>query len=332
MTLQSRSRLILLGSDEIALPVFKAVHAMPDVEVVGVYSQPDRPAGRGQEIQSNPIVVWAKQVGLKVFQPDKLSDADVKMMHDLHIDLGVVMAYGQILKENFLKSTQLGFVNFHGSLLPALRGATPIEGALALNLNRTGISLQQVVRKLDAGPIHASAELTILPQEGRVALRERLGLLAAQLACSTLPKIISGSAQPVPQDESKATYTRRLNRQDSAIDFNASAKEISGRVLALEGWPGSTFEWNGLTIKVGSVLPEFTQHAAVPGTVLSADGEGLRVACGQGLCRFTTLQRPGGKMLPVGDFLRGCPIVAGTLIKSVPMPPLVAPQPFPRAL
>lgn len=332
MTVKSRSRLILLGSDEIALPVFKAIHAMPNVEIVGVYSQPDRPAGRGQEIRPNAIVTWAKEAGLKLFQPEKLSDTDVQSMRDLKVDLGVVMAYGQILKEDFLQSTSLGFINFHGSLLPALRGATPVEGALALNFKTTGISLQQVVRKLDAGPIHAAAELSIQPLEGRVALRERLGLLAAELARSVLPKILAGESRPIPQDESKVTYTRRLSRQDAAIDFNASAMQICGRVLALEGWPGSTFEFNDLTIKVGAVVAEATPALAIPGTVLSVDRNGLQVACGQGSCRFTALQRPGGKMLAIGDFLSGCPIAVGTVIKSAPMPSLVAAQPFPRVV
>ena len=332
MSVGRRYRLILLGSDEIALPAFKAILAMPSVEVVGVYTQPDRPAGRGQEIRSNPIATWAKELGLTLFQPEKLSAIDVQALTSLDVDLGVVMAYGQILKEEFLAAARLGFINFHGSLLPALRGATPVEGALALNLKTTGISLQQVVRKLDAGPIHASAELMVLPHEGRVSLRERLGLLAADLANTSLPKILAGESQPVPQDETKVTYTRRLNRQDAAIDFKVSAQEIQGRVLALEGWPGSTFTWNGLVMKVGAAVAEVGPVSAVPGTVLSADRDGLRIACAGDVCRITAVQRPGGKMLPVADFLGGCPIAVGVVIKSVPMPPLVGPQPFPKVV
>lgn len=167
MPVGRRYRLILLGSDEIALPVFKAVLAMPSVEVIGVYTQPDRPAGRGQEIRPNAIALWAQEAGLKLYQPEKLSSSDVQTLMALDVDLGVVMAYGQILSDEFLATSRLGFINFHGSLLPALRGATPVEGALALNLKVTGISLQQVVRQLDAGPLHASAELSVAPLEGR---------------------------------------------------------------------------------------------------------------------------------------------------------------------
>ncbi|GBL27235.1 methionyl-tRNA formyltransferase [Verrucomicrobiota bacterium] len=156
-----RHRLVLLGSDEIALAAFIAARALPAVDVVAVYSQPDRPSGRGQEVRPNPVAAWARQEGLPLLQPERLSAEDAAYLQSLDVSLGVVMAYGQILKDDFLQAPRLGLVNFHGSLLPALRGATPVEGALAAGLDVTGISLQQVVRKLDAGPLHASAALTI---------------------------------------------------------------------------------------------------------------------------------------------------------------------------
>jgi methionyl-tRNA formyltransferase len=162
------------------------------------------------------------------------------------------MAYGQILKDDFLAATRLGFINFHGSLLPALRGATPVESALALGFKSTGISVQHVVRKLDAGPLYASSELSVLPNEGRVALRQRLGETAAKLSNLFLDKILNQKIIPQPQDESLVTYTRRLDRQDASLDFKTPAEEIVGRVRALEGWPGSTFPLGDLIIKVGS--------------------------------------------------------------------------------
>lgn len=327
---QSRFRVILLGSDEIALPLFASVYASKNIEVVAVYTQPDRPAGRGQEIKSNPVAVWAKEKGLMLLQPERLTEIDAHQLKDLRIDLGVVMAYGQILKDDFLAATRLGFINFHGSLLPALRGATPVESALALGLKTTGISVQHVVRKLDAGPLYASSELTILAGEGRAALRQRLGQCAAELSNAFLDKILTQQITPKPQDESLVTYSRRLDRQDSAIDFKAKASEIVGRVHALEGWPGSTFPLGGLMIKVGSASLIEEAHKLVPGTVAQADKQGLKIACGNGFCLFTTLQRPGGKMLPVGEFLAGCPIPQGTVIESHSMPPLVSSQPFPR--
>jgi methionyl-tRNA formyltransferase len=325
-----RQRLVLLGSDEIALPAFAAARALPGVEVVAVYSQPDRPAGRGQEVRPNPVAAWARREGLTLLQPEKLSAEDAAHLAALNVDLGVVMAYGQILKDDFLQAPRRGLVNFHGSLLPALRGATPVEGALALGLAVTGVSLQQVVRKLDAGPLHASASLAILPNEGRAALRARLGELAGALATQALPAILEGRSSPVPQDEAQVSYTRRLTRQDAAMDFTVSARLLAGRIAAMEGWPGSTFEANGVVIKVGAAQAVDAPLAAPAGVVLSADRQGVLVACGQGACRLTHLQRPGGKMLPAGEFLAGFPFAAGTSIASVPMPALVGPVPFPR--
>lgn len=325
-----RHRLVLLGSDEIALPAFAAARALPGVEVVAVYSQPDRPAGRGQEVRPNPVAAWARQEGLPLLQPEKLAAADADHLRSLDVTLGVVMAYGQILKDDFLQAPRLGLVNFHGSLLPALRGATPVEGALAEGLAATGVSLQQVVRKLDAGPLHASASLTVAAHEGRAALRARLGVLAGELAARALPAVLAGTSVPVPQDEAQVSYTRRLGRQDAALDFSGEARLLAGRIAALEGWPGSTFDFKGVVIKVGAAQAVAHDAPGVPGTILAADKAGVVVACGQGACRLTHLQRPGGKMLPAGEFLAGFPLPVGAHIASVPMPPLVSPAPFPR--
>ncbi|NBV37961.1 MAG: methionyl-tRNA formyltransferase [Verrucomicrobia bacterium] len=325
-----RHRLVLLGSDEIALPVFEAIAKMPGVEIIAVYSQPDRPAGRGQEIRSNPIAAWAKQMGLVLLQPERLTENDALTLKNLQVDLGVVMAYGQILQEGFLQSTRLGFINFHGSLLPALRGATPVEGALALGLKTTGVSLQQVVRRLDAGPLHGYAEMTINPAEGRASLRQRLGERAVDLAHEKLPSILLGQSQPITQDESRVTYTRRLTREDANLDFNTSASECAQRIAALEGWPGSTFPYRDALLKIGSAEAEVATAQASPGTILSADDKGLRIACQSGVLVIKSLQKPGGKMLPVREFLAGHPVKEGEVLPSRPMPVLVSPHPFPR--
>ncbi len=323
-------RLVLLGSDEIALPAFAAARALPDTEVVAVYSQPDRPAGRGQEIRPNPVAAWARAEGLNLLQPEKLEVADAAHLASLHADLGVVMAYGQLLKDDFLVATRLGFVNFHGSLLPELRGATPVEGALALGLTETGVSMQQVVRKLDAGPIHAAAKVRIRPGEGRVALRARLGLLAGELASAALPAVLAGTSVAVPQDESKVTYARRLARADAPLDFRQPAAVLCHRILAVEGWPGSTFEHRASLIKVGAATAEDGVVAGAPGSIIAADRAGVRIACGRGTLLLSHLQRPGGKMLPAGEFLAGYPLMVGEVLASAEMPAFVADRPFPR--
>lgn len=324
-------RLVLLGSDEIALPAFAAARALPDVEVVAVYSQPDRPAGRGQEVRPNPVAAWARAAGLRLLQPERLEAADAVQLAAFGADLGVVMAYGQLLKEDFLAATRLGFVNFHGSLLPALRGATPVEGALALGLAETGVTLQQVVRKLDAGPVHAAAKTAVRPGEGRAALRARLGVLAGELAASALPSVLAGVSVPIPQDEAKVSYARRLTRADAALDFRRPAVLLRQRIRAVEGWPGSTFEHRGALIKVGAADADEAAVPAAPGVVLSADRAGVRVACGAGSLLLTQLQRPGGKMLSAGEFLAGYPLAVGEILASSEMPAFVADRPFPRS-
>jgi len=324
-------RLVLLGSDEIALPAFAAARALPDTVVVAVYSQPDRPAGRGQEVRPNPVAAWARTEGLTLLQPEKLEAADAAYLVSLQADLGVVMAYGQLLKEDFLAAPRLGFVNFHGSLLPELRGATPVEGALALGLAETGVSMQQVVRKMDAGPIHAAARTKILPIEGRAALRARLGVIAGELASAALPSVLAATSVAVPQDEAKVTFARRLSRVDAPLDFRQPAAALRQRILAVEGWPGSTFDHRTVLIKVGAATVEDAATSIAPGTIVAADRSGVKIACGEGWLVLTHLQRPGGKMLPAGEFLAGYPLAVREVLASAEMPSFVSDRPFPRA-
>ena len=321
-------KVVLLGSDEIALPAFRAVKSLPGVTVAAVFSQPDRPSGRGQEIRPNPVAAWARSEGLTLLQPERLGPEDAASLAGHGVDLGVVMAYGQLLKDDFLASTARGFVNFHGSLLPALRGATPVEAALALGLPETGVTMQQVVRRLDAGPVHARAVLKVEAEEGRASLRERIGLLAGEMAAASVPAVFAGASVPVPQDESAVTHTRRFTKADAAMDFGSSARALSCRVRALEGWPGSVFEHRGETVKVGSARA--VEGSGEPGVVLDAGRAGVLIACGEGALLVTRLQRAGGRMLPAAEFLPGHPFVPGERIASQPMPPLVSVAPFPR--
>jgi len=322
-----RHRVVLLGSDEIALPAFEVVRSNPSVTLVAVYSQPDRPSGRGQEVQSNPVAAWAKSHGIPLRQPEKLTSADAVQLQSDEVALGVVMAYGQILKEDFLAAPALGLINLHGSLLPQLRGATPVEGVLALGYTTTGVSLQQIVRQLDAGPLHGSASLTIESQDTRISLRQRLGVLAGELLHRTLPQILAQASVPIPQEHAQATFTRRLLRTDAPLDFKADAVVLAQRIKALAGWPGSTFEHQGVLLKVGAAYA-LAGTAATAGEILAQGREGVRIACGQGHLVCTHLQRPGGKMLPAAEFLAGYRLEVGTVLASGVMPELVSAQPF----
>lgn len=317
------ARVVLLGSDPIALPAFTALAALPGIEIVGVWSQPDRPSGRGQTLQPNEVAAWALARGLQLFRPEIFDAQEDQRLAALKVDLAVVMAYGQLLRESSLALPRLGFVNFHGSLLPALRGATPVEGALALGLTETGIALQQVVRKLDAGPLLATRSLAVSPETGRVALRAQIGELAAVLAVEAIPALLAGRLLAQPQDESQATYTRRLRREDAALDFNQPAQLLAQRIRALQGWPGSTFMLGGVRLKVGSAQANPQTSALPAGTVLAVDTTSLQIATGAGILHIHELQRPGGKMLPIAAFISGFKIEVGSQCLSEPMLPLV---------
>jgi len=321
------ARVVLLGSDPIALPAFEAVAALPGVEIVGVWSQPDRPSGRGQAVQPNAVSAWALARGLALFRPEVFDVAEDARLAELRVDLAVVMAYGQLLREPTLAVPRLGFVNLHGSLLPALRGATPVEGALALGLAETGITLQQVVRRLDAGPVLAARRLPVAADVAREALRAEMGRVAGLLAAEAVPALLAGKLAAVPQDESAASYTRRLRREDAGLDFTQPARVLADRIRALEGWPGSTCLLGDIRLKVGRAVAEAGPSGA-PGAVLGADASGVRVATGDGALRLLELQRPGGKMLPVAAFLAGFKIEPGAIFASEPMPALVGPKPL----
>ena len=322
------ARVVLLGSDPIALPAFEAVAALPGVAIVGVWSQPDRPSGRGQAVQPNAVSAWALARGLPLFRPEVFDAAEDARLADLRADLAVVMAYGQLLREPTLAVPRLGFVNLHGSLLPALRGATPVEGALALGLAETGITLQQVVRRLDAGPVLAALRFPVAADIAREALRAEMGRVAGQLAAQAVPALLAGRLAAVPQDESAASYTRRLRREDAGLDFTQPARVLADRIRALEGWPGSTCLLGDIRLKVGRATFDAAPAGRPPGTVLGADASGVRVATGEGVLRLLELQRPGGRMLPAAAFLAGFRIEPGATFASEPMPALTGPRPL----
>lgn len=322
------ARVVLLGSDPIALPAFEAVAALPGVDLAQVWSQPDRPSGRGQSVQPNAVSAWALARGLPLRRPERFDEAEDAALAALAPDLALVMAYGQLLREPTLAIPRLGFVNLHGSLLPALRGATPVEGALALGLPETGVTLQQVVRRLDAGPVLATRRLPVGPAAGREALRAEMGLAAGLLAAESVPALLRGALVPSPQDDAAATYTRRLRREDAALDFTRPARELANRIRALEGWPGSTCVLGDVRLKVGRAEAAPGSPPRPPGTVLAADSAGVSVATGDGVLRLLELQRPGGRMLPAGAFLAGFRIEPGALLASEPMPDLVGARPL----
>jgi methionyl-tRNA formyltransferase len=310
--------------------------------VVAVFTQPDRPVGRGQTVQPNAIKQWALAQGLPVYQPAKLTEQDQANLAALEPDLSLVMAYGQILRDAFIAVPRLGTLNLHTSRLPAYRGASPIQTAVANGDRTTAVSLMRIVRELDAGPVADRESVAIDALDTAADVEAKLAGACVPLVARCLPLLAAGTLIFLPQDASAVSYCRKLTKADAALDFTAAARELAARINGLYPWPGCAVEVNGTVVKVGlaerveadsgvvQARPEVALHpvALQPGTVLGFDGVGLAITTGAGVLRLRRLQRPGGKMLGAGEFLRGFPVAAGTVLPSSAMSPLVGKEPF----
>jgi methionyl-tRNA formyltransferase len=325
-------RIVFLGSDAICGPALDFLRTAPGVQLAGVISQPDRPSGRGQHLHANPVAAWARAQGVALRQPAQLGAADLEWLRSERVDLAMVMAYGKILREEFLNAPPHGVWNLHASLLPAYRGASPVETALAEGAMETGVCLMRVAPALDAGPVADAERVEICAQDTAMELRERLARACVPLLARNLAALADGSIRVMAQDEARVTYTRKLTKADGLLDFSLGAVELERRVRAFQPWPGAVMDCAGESLKVGTaaVLPG-EPAGAKPGTVVRAGVAGVDIATGGGLLRVLTLQRPGGRMLTAGEFLRGHPMAAGTVLASRAGTPLVSPRPFARA-
>ncbi|HEY5551991.1 MAG TPA: methionyl-tRNA formyltransferase [Opitutaceae bacterium] len=327
-------RLVFLGSDALALPTLDAIADGPasPATVVGVYTQPDRPHGRGQRVEPGPIKQWAERRGLPVFQPERLGSDDAAGVRDrLRADVALVTAYGLLLKDEMLAAPRLGTFNVHTSILPRLRGASPIATAVASGVGETGVSFMRLVRKLDAGPVADCERVPVGPRDTAADVTAKLSSAAVPLVIRGLRELAAGTLALREQDETAATYCRRLLKADGVLDFARPARELAARVNGLFPWPGCSVAIGDMAVKLGLADAEGEGAASAPGAVLGCDGDAVRIATGSGVLRLLRLQRPGGRMLPARDFLRGFALPEGTLLPSTPMTPLESSLPFPRA-
>lgn len=323
-------KIVFMGSDAIARPALDwlAGEGGKVGQVVGVFTQPDRPAGRGQQIRPNDIKVWAQAHDLPVFQPEKVGETERQQLAGLRPDLTLVMAYGHILKQDVIDAPRLGTLNLHTSVLPQYRGASPIQTATACGEKETGVTLMRMVRELDAGPVADVERVAISAHDTAAEVEAKLALACGPLLARCLPRIAAGTQPFSEQDEAQATFCRKLEKTDGVLDFVQPAAVLAARINGLMPWPGCAVEINGQLVKLG--LADALPGAGPAGEVRGADAEGLLVGAGQGILRLRRLQRPGGKMLPAPEFLRGWPVAPGTRLPSRAMPPLVAKTPFPR--
>jgi methionyl-tRNA formyltransferase len=298
-------RIIFAGTPDFSVPSLEALLAAGQ-EVVAVYTQPDRPAGRGRKLTPSPVKAAALAQGLPVFQPPTLRDEGaVADLRALAADLMVVVAYGLLLPQAVLDAPRLGCANVHASLLPRWRGAAPIQRALLAGDGESGVTIMRMAAGLDTGPLYLLRPLAIAPRETGGSLSDKLATLGAQALVEALPGIADGSLIPVPQDDDLANYAHKLSKAEAEVDWSRPAVEIDRLIRAFDPWPVAQTSLEGVSLRLwGSELTDLIPPpAALPGQVLAAGKGGIEVATGAGVLRLTRLQPPGKRPMSAAEFL-----------------------------
>jgi methionyl-tRNA formyltransferase len=296
--------IIFAGTPDFSVPSLRGLLDAGH-QLAAVYTQPDRPAGRGRKLTASPVKRVALDAGVPVYQPPTLRDADaVDMLRDQAPDLLVVVAYGLLLPKEVLDVPPLGCVNVHASLLPRWRGAAPIQRAIIAGDTETGVSIMRMEAGLDTGPVYLVRRLPIDPRETGGTLHDKLACLGAEALVEALPGIADGSLSPRPQEDALATYARKLSKEEAVIDWNQSAMEIDRLIRAFDPWPVAQTAFSGGTLRLWAGEPSDTAAPNLPpGSVIGQSRAGIEVATGDGVLRITRLQPPGKRPMSAADFL-----------------------------
>jgi methionyl-tRNA formyltransferase len=296
-----------MGSPAFALPALAALISAGH-KVVCVYSQPPRPAGRGQQARPTPVAAFAATQRIEVRTPKSLKDKDEQAAFAaLKLDAAIVVAYGLILPKPILEAPRLGAFNLHASLLPRWRGAAPIQRAIMAGDRVTGVQVMRMEEGLDTGPVLASAETPIEADDNALSMHDRLASLGAALLVRTLRAIEQGAAVATPQSTQGVIYAHKLTPAETPIDWRRTAREVDCHIRGLAPHPGAWFELGGARIK--ALHSRLEQGAGAPGQALD---DALLIACGEGAVRLLAAQKEGREPLEAEEFLRGTPVPAGT--------------------
>lgn len=302
-------RVVFMGTPEISATCLNRI-LTDGFEVVGVYTQPDRPKGRGMKLVASPVKEIALAHGIPVFQPENFKgDETVAELAALKPDVCAVVAYGRILPQRVLDIPTKGCINIHTSLLPAYRGSAPYQWAVLDGLTETGVSSMYLTAGMDEGPIIDTAKTPIGENETAGELLDRLAVLGADLLSKTLTRLSQGEVEATPQDGDKVSYAPMLDKTMCPIDWGKTAQEIHNQVRGLHPWPVATAELGGTCFKIHqTALVDITTNKT-PGTPIELNKKGLRVACGGGtVLEIRSLQAQGGKRMAAPDYFRGHPL------------------------
>lgn len=300
-------RILFFGTAELACASLEALVRDPQFQVVAVVTQPDKPRGRDLQVQPSAVKIAALQHNIPVLQPKKARDpAFIEQIQKLNAHLAVVVAYGQILPQALLDAPRHGCINVHTSLLPKYRGAAPIQWALLSGDAETGVTIMKMDAGLDTGPILTQQRTPIERTDTGETLHDRLAAMGASLLVKTIPRLISGEIQPVPQPEG-ASYARKIEKADGRVDWTEPAELIERKIRTFTPWPGAfcTFEIAGKPRLIKIWRAEVAESSGIPGNVLRQDSTSLVVACGDRALQLTELQPEGRRRMSIGDFLAG---------------------------
>lgn len=296
-------RLVYMGTPQFAVQPLRTLVA-DGHEIAGVVTRVDKPAGRGKIMTSPPVKLAAREMGLAVVQPRRVRDPEfIEWLRRIAPDMIVVAAYGQILPPDVLSLPKFGCINIHASLLPAYRGAAPINWAIIRGEREAGDTIMQMDSGMDTGAILMQESIPIDPRDTAGTLTEKLSSLGAALISRALPLIASGGLAPVAQDETKATLAPLLRKEDGRLDWTLSAADIHNRVRGLSPWPGAFSVLDGKIIKI--ISSEAVDGSGEPGMLYENDGATLDIGCGNGKLRILSLQPEGKKIMSAAEFLRG---------------------------